>query len=268
MFFVLSKVLGFFAAPSNLLIMGGIVGVLLLPTRFARAGRRLMAAAILLLALFGFLPLGDALILPLEQRFPAWQHAGGAPDGIVVLGGAVVPTISEAHQQVSLSEAAERITAAVELARRYPSARIVFSGGSGSLASEISEATFAGRLLENLGVAPGRVVLEERSRNTAENAAFSKVVADPKPGERWLLVTSASHMPRAIGCFRRAGFDIEAYPVDWRTRGFVSWWRPFFGASEFLWQADVAVREWVGLIIYRLTGRTSELLPGPQEGAR
>jgi uncharacterized SAM-binding protein YcdF (DUF218 family) len=264
MFFVLSKVLGFFASPSNLMIVLGLVGVLLLPTRLARAGRRLMVASLIALALLGLSPLGNALIIPLEERFPAWDNTGGPPDGIVVLGGAIAPDVSLARNEAALDEAAERVTAAVALARRYPQARIIYSGGSGALLfNEGSEAVAAVRLFESLGIPAERIIAEEQSRNTVENAVFSLLLAMPKPGERWLLVTSGYHMPRAMGIFRRAGFPVEAYPVDWRTRGPQDVVRPFTTLGSGLQRADTAAREWVGLLVYWLTGRSAALFPGP-----
>jgi uncharacterized SAM-binding protein YcdF (DUF218 family) len=264
MFFVVSKILGFLSWPSNVLIVLGLVGAFLLSTRFARAGLQCLLASVLLLAICGFSPLGNALMLPLEQRFPAWDPAHGAPDGTVVLGGAFDTIVAPARGEISLNEAAERMTSAVELARKYPKAKIVFSGGSGQILYQGStEAELAERLFANLGV-PGRLIVEDRSRDTDENAKFSKPIADPKPGERWLLVTSAHHMPRAIGAFRRAGFAVEAYPVDWRTRGPEDLARPFRFASDGLKRTDVAVHEWVGLVVYWITGRSSELFPGPR----
>src|ERR1700722_15925387 len=102
MFFILSKVLGFFAIPSNLLITLGLSGIVLLGTRFAPAGRPLTIASLIALALIGLSPLGNALIVPLEQRFPPWDQSRGAPDGIVVLGGAISPAISTARHEVAL----------------------------------------------------------------------------------------------------------------------------------------------------------------------
>jgi uncharacterized SAM-binding protein YcdF (DUF218 family) len=266
MFFVLSKILGFFAIPSNVVIAIGLLGVLLLSTRFARAGRRLMVASLLLIALTGLSPLGNALILPLEQRFPPWDAVRGEPAGIVVLGGAVTSDVAAARNDVALNEAAERMTAAVELARRYPNARIIFSGGEGNLAYGGNESEAALKLFERLGVAPGRIATEDKSRNTVENAVFSKQIAMPKAGERWLLVTSAYHMPRAIGVFRKVGFAVEAYPVDWRTRGPQDAYRPFPSLADGLRRTDTAVREWAGLVVYWLAGNTSELFPGPGVG--
>ena len=264
MFFPLSKLLGFFAIPSNLVVSVGILGLLLLPTRFARAGRVLAFASLIVLAILGLSPAGNALILPLEERFPRWDATRGAPDGIIVLGGAISPDVSAARDEVALNEAAERLTVAAELARRYPDARIVFSGGSGALIyDEGAEAPLALRLLESLGIPRARITLEDRSRNTVENAVLSKAIAQPKPGERWLLVTSAHHLPRAVGVFRKAGFPVEAYPVDWRTRGPEDALRPFASVGDGLRRSDTAVREWVGLAVYWLTGRSSELFPAP-----
>ena len=265
MFFTLSKILGFFAAPSNVLIVLGLLGVVLMATRFSRCGRRLTVLSLVLLAICGLSPLGHALMLPLEQRFPPWDPARGVPYGIVVLGGAIGPEVSAARGEAALSEAAERLTAIAALARRYPNARIVYSGGSGSMIyNEHFEADYAVPLLESFGIARERILPENKSRNTVENARFAKELAGPKPGERWLLVTSAYHMPRAVGIFRAAGFPVEAYPVDWRTRGAVDLLRPFPTLGDGLRRTDTAVHEWVGLVIYWATGRSAALFPGPE----
>ena len=266
MYFILSKILGFFANPTNILVIAGLGGALLVRTRFAAAGWRVTSASLALLAIFGFSPAGNALIIPLEGRFPAWDASRGAPYGIVTLGGGATADVAAARDEPALNEAAERITAVVELARRYPAARIIYSGGNASLTSaEGNEAAAALALFERLGLVQGRVIAEDKSRNTVENAQFSKQLAMPKPGERWLLVTSAYHMPRAMGVFRRAGFPVEPYPVDWRTRGAQDVGRLFSSVSDGLQRTDTAVREWIGLAVYWLTGRSSELFPGPAE---
>jgi uncharacterized SAM-binding protein YcdF (DUF218 family) len=267
MFFYASKILGFFLIPSNAIIMLGIVGALLLRTRFARTGFRLVAASLILLAIVGLSPIGNALIVPLEHRFRAWDEAGGAPHGIVVLGGAISPEISAARSTVDLNEAAERMTVAVDLARRFPDARVVFSGGVGTMTGKYTEAQAALRLFESLGLPRARIILEDRSRNTYENAVFSKEIAQPKAGERWLLVTSAYHMPRSIGTFRKAGFVVEPYPVDWRTRGPQDAMRAFDTVGDGLRRTDTAMREWVGLIAYWMAGQTSDLFPAPRSPA-
>jgi uncharacterized SAM-binding protein YcdF (DUF218 family) len=265
MFFVLSKLLGILIIPSNFVVEIGLVGIVLLLTRFRRLASWLIVTSVVLTALAGFSPLGNVLILPLEQRFPPWDSTRGAPDGIVVLGGSILPEIAAWRGDDSgLNEAAERITATAELARKYPNARIIFSGGNASLFGNApAEAAVAFRQLVALGVAPDRITAEDQSRNTIENAVFSRLIAQPKPGERWLLVTSAFHMPRAMAVFRAAGFPVEAYPVDYRTRGPSDATRLFSSVAFGLAQVDVAMHEWAGLAAYRLTGKTEEFFPAP-----
>ncbi len=259
---VLSKVAGFLVVPSDVLVALGLLGLLLLRSRFQRTARGLLTMSLGLLVVAGLSPLGNALILPLEQRFPAWS--GSAADGIVVLGGSIGPTLTAARGQPALDESAERLTEIADLARRFPNARILLAGGYSGVAKDVpGEARAAVPLLESFGIARERILLEDKSLNTHQNALFSKAVAQPKPGERWLLVTSAYHMPRAVGCFRRVGFPVEAYPVDWRTTGRLDQWFPFESIAKGLARTDTAVHEWVGLVVYRLIGRTDVLFPKP-----
>lgn len=265
MFFFLSKTLGTMLLPVNFLIGAGVLGAFLLSTRGAGFGRRLLAISALLLALCGFSPIGKLLILPLEQRFPPWDASRGAPDGIVVLGGAIDPDLSAGRGRAVFTHSADRIVATAALARRYPNARIVFSGGNADLIGDDSakEADYALSVFEDLGIARDRLTAERLSRNTNENAEFAKAVANPKPGERWLLVTSAFHMPRSIGLFRKAGFAVEAYPVDWRA----SKSRAFSFSSialNGLERTELAMREWIGLTAYWLTGKMDQFFPGPE----
>jgi uncharacterized SAM-binding protein YcdF (DUF218 family) len=264
LFFVLSKTLGFMLLPTNFLIGAGLVGAILLATRFASLGRKMLVASVVLLAICGFSPLGNWVLYPLESRFPPWDAARGAPDGIIVLGGPIDADLSAAHGVPVISGAADRVIAGAALARRYPNARLIYSGGSANLISnEAREADYATALFESLGVSRERLTIERRSRNTHENAEFSKALAAPKSGERWLLVTSAFHMPRSVGLFRTVGFAVEPYPVDWRVAGRADL-RAFRNFSiDGLASVDIGVREWMGLIAYRVTGKTSEFLPGP-----
>ena len=264
LFFLLSKTLGIILLPTNFLIGIGLVGALLLVTRFASAGRKLLVAAAVLLAICGWSPLGKLMLYPLEARFPAWDAARGAPDGIVVLGGPIDADLSLAHGAPVVSAAGDRIIAAAVLAHRYPKARVIYSGGSANLVAgdDAREADYAAELFEGFGIEKARLLMERRARNTLENAEFSKALAAPKPGERWLLVTSAFHMPRSIGLFRKAGFDVEAYPVDWRLAR-ADLLTLFHIAGDGLVRADLAVREWMGLIAYWATGKIDDLLPGP-----
>jgi uncharacterized SAM-binding protein YcdF (DUF218 family) len=263
MYFILSKTVALLLLPSNLLILAMAIGFVLTWTRWRRIGRWLVAMAFVVLLVLGYMPVGRALNHVLENRFPVWDAARGQPDGIVVLGGVIDPLRSRLRGQVALNGAAERATIIAKLARDYPNARIIFTSGDASLlGNQGAEADYLSPLLDTFGIPRTRVEIENRARNTAENAAFSKAIAKPKPGERWLLVTSAQHMPRAVGTFRKAGFPVEAYPVDWRS---VPRFR-FAVNDEFghgITRADDAVHEWLGLFVYWITGRTSEFLPGP-----
>jgi len=265
-FFLLSKTLGIMLLPANFLIGAGLIGAILLATRRAALGRRLLMISAVLLAIAGFSPLGKLLLYPLEQRFSPWDASRGAPDGIIVLGGGIDPDLSAAHGRAAFIRAADRIVAAAALARKYPNARILYSGGNANLIGDDSakEADYAVLALESLGIARERVTMERRSRNTQENAEFSKAIAKPSDGERWLLVTSAFHMPRSVGLFRKAGFAVEPYPVDWRAGSTAKLLSFSPLAVEGLERTDTAVREWIGLAAYWVTGKIDALLPAPE----
>jgi uncharacterized SAM-binding protein YcdF (DUF218 family) len=257
--FVLSKVFWAVAAPGNLLVLMLVVGTLRLSGRRRRRGFRLVATATIGLLAIALLPIGQWLAMPLESRFPT-PELPQRVDGIIVLGGAVVPAISRTHGQVALNDAGERLVEALALARRYPEAQVLVAGGDAALLprDEPPEAALMRDLLVEQGIDSARIRLEERSRNTVENAVFSREIAQPAPGQVWLLVTSAAHMPRAVGCFRHIGWQVVPYPVDYRTEASP---RPGFLLSEHLALFDVVVKEWIGLLAYRILGHTDEVFP-------
>lgn len=261
MFFALSKIAWFFLQPSNILLALILFGALSVLTRRAqRAGRIALGAGVVGLMIAGYSPLSQMLIAPLENRFARADLSGGPPvSGIIILGGAEDGRAGMAKELAGLNESAERMTEGVALALRLRQARVVFSGGNGHLLRDVPpEAVTAGRLMQALGVEPARIELEDKSRNTWENAVFTKALVQPKPGERWLLVTTAWHMPRAIGCFRAAGFPVEAWPVDYRLGPRISFEDDFVTGIR---QLNFIVREYIGLVGYALTGKTSALLP-------
>ncbi len=264
MFFTVSKIFWLIAEPLTFLVLLACIGAALLFTRWARTGRRLAAAsAVALFALF-LTPLSAALLRPLENRFPPPPADLPAPTGIIVLGGGLEERKTEARGQPIINGEGARLIAGLELARRYPSARLIFSGGSGNLFDQdASEAKGARRFWLALGGPEGRMSFEGRSRNTWENALFTRDLLQPKPGQTWLLVTSAWHMPRSVGIFRRLGFDVIPYPVAYRTFGDDRDWAVLVPASERAPMIDYSLREWIGLLCYRLTGKTSALFPAP-----
>jgi uncharacterized SAM-binding protein YcdF (DUF218 family) len=257
MFFYASKIVWFVIQPSTLLLLLFVLGLLLYRIGRTRAGIRVLVAAVAIYAIGGLSPLATAMMLSLEEPYSAPSVKDiKRLDGIIVLGGMLDPYLSSKRGEIALNEAAERLTETAALAYRFPQARIVFSGGdSGVLYRSTSEASFARQFFTQIGVDPARITLESQSRNTWENAVFTKKLINPKPGERWLLVTSASHMRRAMGCFRAAGFDVTPWPVDFRTSGPEDLLVLPPGPSDAWNRIDTVTREWVGYVAYALTGR-------------
>jgi uncharacterized SAM-binding protein YcdF (DUF218 family) len=166
----------------------------------------------------------------------------------------------------SFRETMERFAAIPELARRYPEAKVLFTGGRSWAAGEgaYTEAEVVRRFLSAQGLPEGRVVLEDRATSTRQNALFSLPLARPRPGERWLLVTSAMHIPRSVGVFRGAGWpELEPWPVDYRTTGGLELPSEPVMAGR-LDELDAAAYEWYALAYYRLLGYTGSVFPGPR----
>jgi uncharacterized SAM-binding protein YcdF (DUF218 family) len=254
--FFLSKLLNLVAQPLNgvllLLIMAWYFG----STR-PRAARRLVASSLVLLALSGVTTLPDALITQLEGQFAELDdHADlSGYAGIVVLGGALTSgRISVHHHQSQLNASAERMTAAFSLWRRNPALKVIFTGGEGELlGSGPSEAERTRSLFESLGLPSEVLTLEDRSRNTYENALFTKELPGVDPRKRWLLVTSAYHMPRSMRTFEKTGWNVTAYPVDFRTGGVTP--LTSYSLRDGAEQWELLLHEYLGIAMYRLTGR-------------
>jgi len=257
-------------SPSQLLLATSIVGgVLLLVGRGRRA--KLVHAGITLstvgglgLLVFGLLPVSQYLALALESRFPR-PALPAQVSGIILVSGAERPAASDAHGEPQLNAHASRYVAALRLAARYPTARLVYTGGAREEAGKGPLGTQTGvaaAILGGVGLDPARLTFEERSRDTCDNARFTRDLVRPKAGETWVVVTSAMHMPRIMACFRAVGWEVVPYATDFQVvRG--SWYADRFQILRNLALLDVAAHEWIGLAYYRLAGRTRELLPAP-----
>lgn len=267
MSFVVSKIFWTLAQPGNLALL-----LLVIAALFARLwpglARRLLRMTVVFLLIVTFVPVGQWLILPIERRFPELTELPHKVDGIVVLGGAVEVSSTIGRTYLELNGSAERMTVSADVARRYPDARLVYTGFKGRLVDATDETPAIVDFYVRQGVDRERVILEGGSRNTYENAVLSKDLVDPAPGETWLLITSAYHMPRAIGVFHKIGWPVVAMPVDFRQplkpefRGYLSEVaQP--SLSSRLEEVNQAVKGWIGLAAYWLMGRTTALLPGP-----
>jgi uncharacterized SAM-binding protein YcdF (DUF218 family) len=259
MTFLIGKLAWFLLCPTNLLLLALAGG---LAARHWLLGRRIAGAALLALLLAVLLPVGQWLRMPLETRFPPPPELGQV-DGVIALGGGIDPQVSAYWGQPAIGGTAERFTTLVEMSLRWPRARLAFTGGIGQLGgAPATEAAILREFLRGLGLDERRLLLEDRARTTRENALLAKTLLQPQPGQTWLLVTSAAHMPRSIGVFREIGWEVVPWPVDYRTAGW--WggdWRP--RAGERLAELDEAGYEWLGLVYYRMLGWTAELFPAP-----
>ncbi len=261
LFFWASKLIWAVMSPDNLFVILVLLTWGLLWRHLRGAGRWLLECLMVLLIVTACFPVGEWLAYPLETRFASNPPLPEHVDGIIVLGGAEEALISAYWHQAELTESAERLTAFLELARRYPNARLVYTGGTGSMVYQnYPGADVARRFLGEQGLDLSRVVFESHSRNTYENAVFSKALLSPAPSENWVLITSAWHMPRAVGIFCRAGWPVIPYPVDHLSMP-DRLFRMDFNFSDHLRILKTTVREWIGLIAYDITGKTTALLP-------
>jgi uncharacterized SAM-binding protein YcdF (DUF218 family) len=267
MTFIFGKLVWALLQPGNLLLLCLLAGVFLL-LRGRRRGELLVVLSAIGFLLLAVAPIGPAMMLVLEQRFPRPPKLPDRINGILVLGGAVDPRISLAYSETVFNGSVARVLAGVTLARHHPEAKLALVGGEGELfpvGFAESRAT-SGFVLEE-GIPETRIIVEERSRSTHENAVFAKELIRPGRGESWILVTSAFHMPRAVAAFRAVDWPVIPYPVDFKVDP-ATGLRPNFNLLDGLSTGTIAGKEWAGLVGYRLRGWTEELFPAPPADPR
>ncbi len=235
----------------SLLALGAILSF----TRWKRAGRVMMLVATAIVLAVTFLPLDHWALRPLENRFPQLTEMLAHVDGIIVLGGFAEPI---PNGTLGLNEMGENVTTFAQLAHAYPTARLVFTGTSPEDPTYMTEGEAVRRTVRDMGIDTSRMALELKSRNTYENAALTHAMVQPKPGETWILVTSASHMPRSMGVFRHVGWNPIPCPTGYKAQ-----MRFQINFAPHLVHLDLAAHEWLGLVVYRLTERIDVLFPKP-----
>lgn len=248
--------------PLSLIVLLLLAGLALSWLRRRWISRGLIGLALLMLFLCGFTTFGYVLITPLEQRFERPAEPADV-DGIVVLGGGMDGEVNSVRGGFELNRSGDRFVEALRLAQRHPNARIVIAGGPAALVQQEPEALAGKRFFEAFGIAPDRILMDDQSRNTEENAQFAKQLAGATGDQTWLLVTSAFHMPRAVGLFRKADFAVIPWPADYLASGAEGVRIKPDQSPENLAVSSIALREWTGLLGYYLTGRIEEVLPGP-----
>jgi uncharacterized SAM-binding protein YcdF (DUF218 family) len=254
--------------PGNLLLLCLLAGILLLAVSCGRRGKVLVGLSALGFLLLAIAPIGPAMLLALEQRLPRPAALPAKIDGILVLGGAVEPGLSLSYGETVFNGAVSRVLGGIALAKRHPEAKVALIGGEGGFVQVgLAEARATLGFVVEEGIAPARVILEERSRSTHENAVYAKELIQPAPGETWILVTSAYHMPRAVASFEAVGWPVIPYPVDYKIDPQTGL-RANFSLLDGLGATTLAGKEWAGLVGYRLMGWTLRLFPAPEGPGR
>ncbi len=259
-FWVVSKVIWSLLAPEVLLLFLLILGTCLLWTRHSKRGHNIITFSVVIIALITILPFSDLILSPLENRFPVPKKLPNKVSGIIVLAGAEEISVTSDRNQPSLNSGGERLTTFIWLANNYPDAMLVFSGGSGSLFNQKQKSVDTARMIfEQVGLDSKRVKFESESKNTAESANYTFQLIKPNIDQKWILVTSAYHIPRSVGLFRRAGWNVIPYPVDFITTKSLVFKFDLKEIGKF----SRGLREWLGILVYRIIGKTSELFPRP-----
>ncbi len=254
MFFIASKIFWYIFSPLTLIAILLMTGCLLLALKQAKWGRRATGLAIALFVIGGVLPTGPNLIVYLESRY----DVPGIPDdvaGFLVLGGAIHVQDETRARQMSIRDHGERFTEMLRLSRAYPQVPIVYSGGDGGLTqSSPKESDIVQNYLKEIGYLNERLRFENRSRSTYENMAYSLELVHPQPGDKWVLITSAFHMPRSAAVFRKGGWNVLPYPAGYLEDGTYKVLGDLDVLGNF-YKLQVATKEIVGIIAYKLTGK-------------
>ena len=261
LFFIFSKLFWMFFAPDVVLLILLIVCLALFWFKQTKKGVALLNILVILFTLVSILPVGKWLFHPLEKRVSIPSVLPDRIDGVLLLGGAERLDMTGYWQQPEVNEYAERYFAFIELIKKYPDATHVYTGGIGSLnQNQPSASDVAKQLLKSQGIDIGQIMFESDSRNTYENGILTQKMVQPGPEENWILITSASHMPRSIGVFNKIGWKIIPFPVDHRVNP-EHLFTLHINPAENLKELRSALYEWVGLTAYYLTGKTTPFLP-------
>ncbi|MGI9399744.1 MAG: YdcF family protein [Rhizobiaceae bacterium] len=257
---MLSKLFWFFARPLNLLFILALFCAVAARLGYRRFARGLLVLIAITFVLIGFTQLPDWAVLKLETAI-AMGELPEKPEGIIVLGGGLTANAAAREADYAMGEASDRLIKGLELKQLFPDARFIYSGGAASFNPDAEpETTAAAQIISGLYGDGFDFELETKSLNTWQNAAYvAEMIDDTNSGE-FLLVTSAFHMPRALGCFRKAGVNVVPIPADYRADKLVFPYLTGSTAEQFL-KMSIVIKELIGLVVYRLTDRIDEFLP-------
>lgn len=263
MAFILSKIFWVFFSPANIMVLLLVLGVFLASAKnkgWQNLGHKICFDIALLFFFIAVFPVGDWMLTPLEKRFPL--NKPDHVDGIILLGGDEKPALSDKRGQPVVFDSARRYLQFAALAREYPKAKLIFTGGSGLITptAKLKDSEIAKQTLASIGVPVDQMIFEDMSHNTHENAVKTAEIVKPTPQQNYLLVTSAWHMTRSMACFRHEGWHVFAAPTGYMTDGDMSS-KPQFNLEEHLLKMSFALHEYYGLVAYRFLGFTDAMWP-------
>ena len=259
MSFYLSKILWLILNPFNIFIFVILLSIFLYFVKLRRLGLIIFLINFVFIVLISFLPIGSYLIYNIEKEYHSYIKPPDQVDGILILGGATNPLLYNEYDQISLNGSSERLVESVFIIKKFDKAKVIFSGGSGILnRPDFDHARVAKSFYNKIGIEIDKIIFEDNSRNTYENIIYSKKIANPKINENWLLITSASHMKRALLIADKNNWKLIPYAVDFKNiKNFKL--IPNLKLLKNLNTFQQGSHEWLGLISYYLMGRTHKV---------
>ena len=259
MTFYLSKFLWYFFNPFNCIILLFFLSVILNFLKFLRLSKIILYFTFLLFFITGALPTGSYLLYLLEKNYHNKVNLPEKVEGILILSGATSPFLTKEYDQIALNGSVERLTESIQLIKKYPKAKVFFAGGTGSIQyPDLSHSDVAKKFYESLDVNTKNIFFDKKSRNTYENIVFAKKKFNPNINEKWILVTSAFHLKRAISVGEKLGWELIPYATDYKLPKKFKW-KLSFDFFNNLGSLQHSSHEWVGIISYYLMGRSSKI---------
>jgi len=260
MIFALSKIIWLALSPLNLILFSFLFGFLFKLVGIKFLTRLFYSFSILILTVSTLMPTGSYLNYLLEKNYHFTNYYPDKVDGILILGGATNPFLTKEYDMVNLNGSAERLYESINLIKKFPDSKVVFSGGSGSLKfPKLNHSDDVKILFKNMGIDINKIYFEKKSRNTYENILFAKKLINPKAGEKWVIVTSASHLNRSIYIGEKLEWPLIPYAVDFNNSKKFTW-SLHFNFVKNLVEFNSATHEWLGLVSYYLMGRSSRII--------
>lgn len=257
MSFYLSKTLWLILNPFNIFILLTLFSILLFLFSIKRLSIIIFLINFSILLTISIFPIGNYLVYIIEKEFHLHTKVPDHIDGILILGGSTNAEMFQEYGQISLNGSAERLVESVDIIKKFKGSKIIFTGGSGILnRPDLGHVQVAKLFYKKMGINLKRIMFENNSKNTFENIIFSKKMAEPNKNEIWLLITSASHMKRALLIGEKNNWYFTPYAVDFLNEKNFKF-RPNFKLLSNLNSFQKGLHEWLGLISYYLLGRTS-----------